>query len=86
MTHRERVMTALSHREPDTVPIDLGGTRATGIVATGYDKLKKHFGIVENNIITQRMTQSVAVNETILAALDIDTRANANSSQAPAEF
>ena len=35
MTHRERVLTALSHRERDRVPIDLGATRDSSIVVGG---------------------------------------------------
>ena len=31
MTSRERVMAALEHREPDRIPLDLGGTIMTGI-------------------------------------------------------
>ncbi|NWF54627.1 MAG: methyltransferase, partial [Syntrophaceae bacterium] len=45
MSHRERVMAAVSHRQPDRVPIDLGGTRDSSIVVEGYERLKKHFGI-----------------------------------------
>jgi len=75
MTHRERVLAALSHREPDRVPIDLGSTRDSSMVVGVYEKLKKHFGIVEENRITSRMMQVVDVNEQILQALDIDTRA-----------
>ena len=31
MTSRERVISSLSHREPDKVPLDLGSTLITGI-------------------------------------------------------
>src|SRR5512143_2165582 len=31
MNARERVMLALSHREPDRVPLDLGGSATTGM-------------------------------------------------------
>ena len=31
MDSRERVITALNHREPDRVPFDLGATGVTGI-------------------------------------------------------
>jgi uroporphyrinogen decarboxylase len=45
MNRRERVLTALKHREPDRIPIDLGGMDSTGITAIAYNKLKKHLGI-----------------------------------------
>ena len=34
MNSRERVLAAVNHREPDRVPIDLGGTRQSGIAAS----------------------------------------------------
>ena len=40
MNSRERVLEALNHREPDKVPIDLGGTIDTGITAIAYNRLK----------------------------------------------
>ena len=49
MTHRERVMAAVSYRQPDRVPIDFGGTRDSTIVVEGYERLKKHFGVVIKN-------------------------------------
>ena len=45
MTSRERVTAAVNFREPDRVPIDLGGTRASGINAVVYDRLKRRMGI-----------------------------------------
>ena len=41
MNSRERVRTALDHREPDKVPIDFGGM-VTTIEAEGYNDLIKH--------------------------------------------
>ena len=32
MTHRERVLAALSHQQPDMVPIDMGGSVDSSIV------------------------------------------------------
>ena len=42
MTHRERILTTLQHREPDRVPIDLGGTESSGMTAAAYTTLKRH--------------------------------------------
>ena len=75
MTHRERVVAALSHEQPDMVPIDLGGTVNSSIVVEGYEKLKEYFGIEAESQIVQRMTRIVDVDERILSSLDIDTRA-----------
>ena len=75
MTHRERVVAALSHEQPDMVPIDFGGTVNSSIVVEGYEKLKQYFGIEAESQIVQRMTRIVDVDERILSSLDIDTRA-----------
>jgi hypothetical protein len=44
MTSRERVMAALNHQEPDRVPIDLGGTVMSGIMAQALDRFLKSGG------------------------------------------
>ena len=41
MTHKERFINAISHKQPDCIPLDLGGTRDTSIVIEGYEKLKR---------------------------------------------
>jgi len=74
MTHRERVLAALSHEQPDRVPIDLGATRDSSIVVEGYEQLKQHFGVRQGNTLLNRMMQVVDVDEQILQALDIDVR------------
>ncbi len=45
MNSRERVLCALDHRPPDRVPIDLGGTRQSGIAASTYHRLKQRLGL-----------------------------------------
>lgn len=45
MTPRERALMALNHREPDRVPIDLGGTIVTTVTRTAYDALRAHVGL-----------------------------------------
>jgi len=45
VTPRERIGCVLNHREPDRVPIDLGGTRQSGIAASTYHQLKKRLGV-----------------------------------------
>jgi len=42
MTSRERVLAALEHREPDRVPLDLGGSFVTSITAVALDELRRH--------------------------------------------
>lgn len=45
MTSRARVLAALSHREADRVPIDLGSTPSSGISAIAYQQFRNHIGM-----------------------------------------
>ena len=74
LSHRERVIKALSHQEPDRVPFDLGSTMSSSVHIGTYQKLKAHFGVNAEDIFISKMTQIVAVDESILQALDIDLR------------
>jgi len=75
LSHRERVLKALSHQEPDRVPIDLGSTICTSAHIAAYQKLKAHFGVDAEDTIINKMMQTAAIHEPILQALDIDLRA-----------
>jgi uroporphyrinogen decarboxylase len=74
LSHRERVIKALSHQEPDRVPLDLGGTVCSSIHIAGYQKLKAHFGITAEDTIINTMMQTAAIHEPIQKALDTDFR------------
>lgn len=74
MTSRQRVLAALSHQEPDRVPIDFGGSRCSSIHVANYERLKHRFGIDRPNIIADRMMQCVQVDEQILDRFEVDTR------------
>lgn len=45
MNSKERVILSINHKEPDQVPIDLGGTMETTIHRDGYTKLKERLGL-----------------------------------------
>ena len=45
MSSRERVLAAVNHREPDRVPIDLGGSPATSIEPGLYIRLREQLGV-----------------------------------------
>lgn len=74
MTSRERVMAALSHRQPDRVPMDLGGTRNSSMVVEGYEPLKSHFGVRTETRLIDRMMRIAEIEEPVLTPLAIDTR------------
>lgn len=73
-THRERVLAALDHIQPDRVPLDLGSTANSSIHADGYLRLARHFGMESKAEIIHRMMQTANVPEGILQALFIDVR------------
>jgi uroporphyrinogen decarboxylase len=73
MTRRERVLTALDHREPDRVPVDLGAMRSTGISAVAYGRLKEHLGLSSGSIDVYDVIQQLARPEqTVLDYFDTD--------------
>lgn len=44
MTSRERILSAINHREPDRTPVDLGATPSSGISVVAYHNLLKYLG------------------------------------------
>jgi uroporphyrinogen decarboxylase len=75
MNSRERVLTALNHREPDRVPYDLGGTVVTGIQARAYARLRKYLGLPEKEIkIIDILQQLAQVDDDVMDRLGVDFR------------
>ncbi len=75
MTPRERVLTTLNHREPDRVPIDIGGGGSTSIVVEAYEKLKKSLGILtERTEILSETFRVARLDEAVLQRLGSDIR------------
>ncbi|HUX14847.1 MAG TPA: uroporphyrinogen decarboxylase family protein [Phycisphaerae bacterium] len=72
-TSRERVLAALDHREPDRVPIDLGGNQ-TGIHKGAYRKLIDRLGLDEEIVIMDLVQQLAQPSERVLERLRVDTR------------
>lgn len=63
MTPRERVLASIAHREPDRVPVDLGGTPSSGISAIAYHRLKRHLGITAGHTRVYDVVQQLAQPE-----------------------
>ena len=63
MNSRERVRTALAHKQPDRPPIDLGAHRSSGIAAIAYAKLKDALGITSGDVYVYDMVQQLAIVE-----------------------
>ena len=74
MTSRERVTLALNHRRPDRVPIDLGGSRVTGISVFAYHDLCRHAGLPEEPPRVYDVFQMLAeVQEPFRQRFHVDT-------------
>ena len=71
MNHRERVALTLEHREPDRVPIDLGGV-VSSIHWIAYDKLAKRLGLKVEIEIADKIQQLAKLDESVLRILDVD--------------
>lgn len=72
MTSRERVQKAVSFQEPDRVPIDLGGLKASGINVLTYDLLKKRLGIRSPTRVLDARFMIAVVEEEILSRFHVD--------------
>jgi uroporphyrinogen decarboxylase len=75
MTSRQRVLAALSHQQPDRVPMDLGSTIVTGISIQAYDRLKGALELLTDEThVYDHEAQLAVVDEKVLQLLQIDTR------------
>ncbi|MEI6157214.1 MAG: uroporphyrinogen decarboxylase family protein [Atribacterota bacterium] len=73
MDSRGRLNRALSHQEPDRVPLDLGGI-ASGITRVAHHHLMELFGYQGEDILIDRIQQLVKPDPRILDFFQIDTR------------
>lgn len=70
---RRRVLDALSHREPDRIPVDFGGTSVTGIHVSVVAALREHFGLERRPVkIHEPMQMLGMIEEDLAAALQVD--------------
>jgi len=73
MTSRERVLSALSHREPDRVPIDFGSTGVTGVHASCIARLRDYFGLEKRLVKVHEPYQMLGVlDEDLKKAMGVD--------------
>ena len=45
MNSKERVLAAINHKEPDTIPVDFGATPVTGVHVLAIERLRDHYGL-----------------------------------------
>ena len=73
MTSKERIMTALSHRQPDRVPLDIGGTSTTAIHVQIEKMLKEAFHLDNHGIeVRNTDTQGTVPEQSVMDFLGSD--------------
>jgi uroporphyrinogen decarboxylase len=72
-TSRERIQSALNHSIPDRIPVDVGGSYATGVNVEAYKAWKSHLGLDTPTLIASRRSQIAWVEEPIRQRFGIDT-------------
>jgi uroporphyrinogen decarboxylase len=74
MTPRERVWAAVSHQEPDRVPLDIGGGSSTSIVVEGYERLKERWRVPGETKIMNKIFRVARLDEKVMQRLGSDCR------------
>jgi uroporphyrinogen decarboxylase len=75
LTHRERVLAAINHQQPDRVPVDLGGAFFSTMTAAAHERLRAYLGLPAGAPTpVARRSSTVFPDEAILRRLDIDVR------------
>jgi uroporphyrinogen-III decarboxylase len=73
MTSRERVLAALSHKEPDRVPMDFGGTAVTGVHVSCVAALRDYFGLEKRLVKVHEPYQMLGlVDDDLKEAMGLD--------------
>jgi len=73
LTSRQRVLDALSHREPDRVPVDLGSTSVTGMHVSVVAALRDYYGLERRPVkVHEPMQMLGVVEDDLAAALEVD--------------
>jgi hypothetical protein len=72
MNSRERVLKAINHQEPDRVPVDLGGSIVTGIMAGALVRLRRRLGMDETVRVYDCFQMLGEVAPDLVERLDVD--------------
>ncbi len=73
MNSRERILAAIAHRQPDRVPVDMGGTIMSGVMALALHPLRKALGLPDRPVKVYEPYQMLGeVELDLVEALGID--------------
>jgi uroporphyrinogen decarboxylase len=77
LTSRERILAALAHRQPDRIPLDLGGSLATTMTEPAHQRLRAHLSMDDRDParIFSKRSGTVIPDERILERFHADCRA-----------
>jgi hypothetical protein len=72
-TSRERVLASLSHRQPDRIPIDFGGTSVTSLHVSCVAALRDYFGLEKRLVKAYEPYQMLGImDEDLKQAMGVD--------------
>ena len=74
LSHRERVLAVINHEAIDRLPVDFGGSPATGINLLAYQRLKQHLGLPGPVRVQNERSILALPDEAILELFDVDLR------------
>jgi uroporphyrinogen-III decarboxylase len=75
MTSKERVLTALSHKTPDHIPVDFGGTAVTGVHVNCVAALRDYYGLEKRPVKVHEPYQMLGwVDDDLAAAMRLDVQ------------
>lgn len=75
MTHKERMAKALSHEQPDKVPIDFGGTVVTGMHVSCVAALRDHYALGRRPVKVHEPYQMLGlIEDDLLDAMGVSVK------------
>jgi len=73
VSSRDRLRTALEHREPDRIPLDFGSTNVTGIHVSCVAALRKYYGPAPGPVKVYEPSQMLGtIDDDLRAAMGLD--------------
>jgi len=73
VTSRERLAATLTHKQPDRIPIDFGGTAVTGVHASCVAELRDYYGLEKRPVRIHEPFQMLAlIDDDLFKAMRLD--------------
>jgi uroporphyrinogen decarboxylase len=74
LNHRERVLAVINHETPDRLPVDFGGSPASGINLLAYQRLKLHLGLPGPVRVQNERSILALADDAVFELFDVDLR------------